>query len=84
MQGVVNGTPTEHIIADPPVGFSVNNEQEYDSAFDNIYREGGAATLATTKHTPDQTTAGFFWAYDDANLNGTPPRIFKQILRKVA
>lgn len=84
VQGVVNNTPTEHIIADPPVGFSINNEQEYNSSFDDVYREGGAATLATTKRTPDQTTAGFFWAYDDANLIGTPPRIFNQILRKVA
>lgn len=84
VQGVVNGVPTEHILADPPVGFSVNDEAEYDSAFNDIYREGGAATLATTKRTPDQTAAGLFWAYDAANLIGTPPRLFHQILRKVA
>ena len=84
VQGVVNGVPTEHIIADPPVGFSVNDEADYSSAVDDIYREGGAATLATTKRTPDQTAAGFFWAYDGANLIGTPPRLFHQILRKVA
>lgn len=84
VQGVVNGAPTEHILADPPVGFGVKDDQEYDSAFDDIYREGGAATLPTTKRTPEQTATGLYWAYDAANLIGTPPRLFNQILRKVA
>ncbi|MCJ1411635.1 hypothetical protein MMC19_005726 [Ptychographa xylographoides] len=84
VQGVVNGAAVEHIIADPPKGFSVNDNEEYDLSFSDVYREGGAQTLDTTKRTPDQTATGFFWAYDAANLIGTPPRIFNQILRKVA
>ncbi len=84
VQGTVNGVPTEHIIADPPVGFGTNDVTEYASAFNDIYREGGAPTLPSTKRTPDQTTTGYFWAYDGSNLMGTPPRLFNQILRKIA
>ena len=84
VQGTVNGVPTEHIIADPPVGFGTNDQTEYAQAFNDIYREGGAQALPSTKRTPDQTTTGFFWAYDGSNLMGTPPRLFNQILRKIA
>src|SRR5690606_7838709 len=34
--------------------------------------------------TPAQTSIGLFWAYDGARLIGTPPRLFNQILRKIA
>jgi len=74
----------EHIIADPPVGFSTNNLTEYDFSVQEVYREGGASALNTTTRTPDQTVAGYFWAYDGANLIGTPPRHYNQILRKLA
>ncbi len=80
VQGIVDGAPVEHILADPPV----KDEAEYDSALDDVYREGGAVTLRTTRRTPEQTVAGFYWAYDGANLIGTPPRLFNQILRQVA
>lgn len=84
VQGKVNGKPVEHILADPPVGFSVNNQAEYDTSFNDIYREGGATALNSTFRTPDQTATGLFWAYDGSNLIGTPPRLFFQILRKIA
>ena len=84
IQGKINGVPTEHILADPPVGFSTNNLKEYDFAIQEVYREGGASALNTTLRTPDQTVAGYFWAYDGSNLIGTPPRHYNQILRKLA
>ncbi len=84
VQGVVNGAPTEHIVADPPVGFGINGVTEYNSAFNEIVREGGAVGLNSTKRTPDQTTTGYFWAYDGSNLIGTPLRLFNQILREIA
>ncbi|KAI9796455.1 MAG: hypothetical protein M1835_003981 [Candelina submexicana] len=80
VQGQVNGAETEHILADPPT----NDLAEYYSAFDDIYREGGAQTLNTTRRTPEQTVNGLFWAYDGSNLIGTPVRLFNQIIRKVA
>ena len=84
VQGKVNGAPNEHLIADPPVGFGVNDTDEYYSAFDDVYREGGKDVLNTTKRTPIQTVTGFTWAYDGSNLLGTPPRVFNQVLRAIA
>jgi vanadium chloroperoxidase len=84
VQGVVDGKQVEHIIADPPVGFSTNNIKEYNFAIQEVYREGGATGLNSTTRTPDQTTAGYFWAYDGSNLIGTPPRHYNQILRQLA
>jgi len=84
VQGKVNGAEVEHIIADPPVGFSTNDLKTYDFAFEEVYREGGLPGLNTTLRTPDQTVAGYFWAYDGSNLIGTPPRHYNQLLRKLA
>jgi vanadium chloroperoxidase len=84
VQGNVDGVPTEHIIADPPVGFGVNDVETYNRSFDEIIREGGATDLNSTRRTPSQTTTGFFWAYDGANLLGTPARLFNQVIRKIA
>ncbi|KAL9099128.1 MAG: hypothetical protein Q9163_005329 [Psora crenata] len=80
VQGQVDGTTTEHLVADPPIADAL----EYYSAFDDVYRQGGAQTLETTRRTPEQTATGYYWAYDGANLLGTPPRLYNQILRKVA
>ncbi|KAL9008954.1 MAG: hypothetical protein Q9173_005975 [Seirophora scorigena] len=74
----------EHLIADPPVGFGVNNVDEYNFAFEEVYRQGGAVGLNTTSRRPDQMVTGFFWAYDGANLIGNPPRHYDQILRRIA
>lgn len=84
VQGLDHGNPTEHILADPPVGFGVNEIDEYDFAFEEVYRQGGAQALNTTSRRPDQTSTAFFWAYDGTNLIGTPPRHYNQILRRLA
>jgi vanadium chloroperoxidase len=34
--------------------------------------------------TPEETLIGLFWAYDGAKGLGTPPRLYNQIVRKVA
>ncbi len=34
--------------------------------------------------TPQETNIALFWAYDGARLIGTPPRLYNQILRKIA
>ncbi|KAI4104634.1 MAG: hypothetical protein L6R37_003155 [Teloschistes peruensis] len=74
----------DHRIGDPPVGFGINNMDEYNFAFMEDYNEGGAQALNSTRRKPSQTTTGFFWAYDGANLIGTPPRHYVQLLRKIA
>lgn len=84
VQMKVNGEPTEHIIADPPVGFGVNDIGLYNATVREIIAEGGAPTLNSTRRSPDHTAGGLFWAYDGSNLIGTPPRLYNQILRKLA
>jgi vanadium chloroperoxidase len=78
-------TQTEHILADPPGLRSAKDEvTEYDDALHQIYAMGGASDLNTTKRSPFQTVQGMFWAYDGAMLLGTPPRLYNQIIRKIA
>ncbi|KAL8897640.1 MAG: hypothetical protein Q9207_007112, partial [Kuettlingeria erythrocarpa] len=74
----------EHLIGDPPTGPSANEVATYNFAFQEVYRQGGAQALNTTSRRPAQTTTGFFWAYDGANLIGTPPRHYNQVLRRLA
>ena len=76
--------PDSHIIADPPVGFGVNQMAEYSAAVTNAIAEGGSRDLNSTHRSADQTTGAMFWAYDGSNLIGTPPRLYNQILRQVA
>lgn len=40
--------------------------------------------MNSTERTADQTVAAYYWAYDGANLIGTPPRLYNQILRQIA
>ena len=84
VRGKVTGTPNEHLIAGPPVGFGTNDTDEYYSTFSDIYREGGLNTLNSTKRTPIQTVTGFTWAYNGSNFLGTPPRVFNMVLRSIA
>ena len=90
---VVVATRGNYKIADPPI-----NPQKpapalnppgpgvvaYREAIEDVHRMGGAEDLASTKRQPKQTVAGLFWAYDGANLIGTPIRLYNQILRQVA
>lgn len=84
VQMEVNGTPTEHINADPPVGFGIDDRAEYDDSLADVIRMGGRPALNSTRRRPDQTAGGHYWAYDGANLIGTPPRLYNQILREIA
>jgi vanadium chloroperoxidase len=56
----------------------------YKRAFDEVVALGGAPGLASTKRKPSETVIAYFWAYDGANLIGTPPRLYNQIIRNVA
>lgn len=78
-------TQSEHRIADPPGIRSADDDgAEYDDSLRDIIRMGGAQTLESTKRSPDQTAKGYFWAYDGSNLIGTPPRLYNQIVRRIA
>jgi len=40
--------------------------------------------LQASARTADETAVGMFWAYDGAPLEGTPPRLYNQIVRQIA
>ena len=79
----MNGQATEHIIADSPVGFGVNDNDLYNATVRDGIAEGEAPTLDSTRRSPDHTVGALLWAYDGSNLVCTPPRLYNQIIRKL-
>ena len=71
-------------LAPPPKDATTQEVDRYRAALREVRRVGGAPLLPTTRRTPDQTVAALFWAYDGANLIGTPPRLYNQIIRSLA
>jgi hypothetical protein len=66
------------------------DEAEYLPAFRQVRRKGiapdlmGTLPAGTERRTNDETVIGLFWAYDGADNIGTPPRLYNQIVRRVA
>jgi Vanadium chloroperoxidase N-terminal domain len=61
----------------------------YISALQEVRGKGIAPELMGTvpvcsRRTTDETLIGLYWAYDGAVGLGTPPRLYNQIIRKVA
>ena len=42
------------------------------------------ATMSDDKRTPEETLIGIYWAYDGTPNLGTPPRLYNQIIKKLA
>ena len=87
--GPFYGATVTAIAVTDPDGHSVEDVNagpmaDYAAALEEVVRLGGAPNLRSTTRTPDQTAVGLYWAYDGANLIGTPPRLYNQILRVVA
>lgn len=55
--------------------------QEYRDAFDDVKSKGA---IQGTARSLEETYIGLFWAYDGANLIGTPPRLYNQVGRVIA
>lgn len=68
------------------------NDAEYLKALKQVRVKGIAPELMGTlpenidddKRDPEETLIGLFWAYDGAIGLGTPPRLYNQIVRRVA
>lgn len=71
--------------APPPI-----DSPEYMAALKEVRGKGIAPELMGTlpagysKRTIDETAIGIYWGYDGASKLGTPPRLYNQIIRKVA
>lgn len=73
--------PTHHRIADWPRP-GAGGDAAYLAALTEVKKLGAAPGHST--RTPVETATGYYWAYDGANLIGTPPRLYNQIIRLVA
>jgi vanadium chloroperoxidase len=78
-----------HKLAPPPQP-SIAPPDAYTKALEEVRRKGIAPELMGTlpsgssRRTVDQTLIGVYWAYDGAVGLGTPPRLYNQIVRKLA
>lgn len=78
-------TPVRHHLSAPPTG-----GKDYDAAVREVRGKGISPLLMGTvppghpQRTVEETIVGLFWAYDGANEIGTPPRLYNQIVRRVA
>jgi len=75
-----------HSLLPPPD----TDSPEYMAALKEVRGKGIAHELMGTvpngysKRTIDETVIGIYWGYDGAKELGTPPRLYNQIVRKVA
>ncbi len=65
------------LAAPPPIPNSAKYEQDFNDAKEKGMLVGGTRT-------PEETTIGLFWAYDGAQQLGTPPRLYNQVVQKIA
>lgn len=78
-------TERHDLEAPPQLGSS-----DYKRALEDVRGQGIAPELMGTlpvkfkKRSNDETLVGLFWAYDGVREIGTPPRLYNQIVRKVA
>ena len=72
-------------------------DAKYNKSLEQVYVKGIAPELAGTlppkigtppqtveKRLAEETIIGVFWGYDGANLIGTPPRFYNQIIRAIS
>lgn len=79
-----------HKLNPPP--FDNGKDPKYVHALRNVRAKGIRPDLTATlpgglfpgRRTPEETVIGIYWGYDGANRLGTPPRMYNQIIRKLA
>jgi len=79
-------TERHHLEESPQLGSA-----EYNQALRQVRSKGIAPQLMGAlpanllpSRTPTETVIGVFWGYDGAKELGTPPRLYNQIVRKIA
>jgi membrane-associated phospholipid phosphatase len=71
---------TDAPLAPPPDLDSV----DYALAFDDVFVNGRDDVTKRDDSFQQHALVGIFWGYDGANLLGTPPRLYNQVLRATA
>lgn len=65
----------------PPPGLAT---PAYARAFNEVKRLGGDGVSTPTLRTAEQTAAGVYWGYDGTPVLGSPPRLYNQVVRRIA
>lgn len=72
-------------LAAPPSYDSAGaNHPLYIDHLKEVVAKGGAASQKTTTRSVEESVIGHYWAYDGAVRLGTPPRLYNQILARLA
>jgi hypothetical protein len=76
-----------HMLDAPPAYNSANpanSDANYKTDHQEVITKGGVANQQGLTRTSEETVIGLYWAYDGARNLGTPPRLYNQIVRKIA
>ncbi len=76
---VIKNIRTEAFLEPPPALTS----QEYALAFDQVIEMGKNDIVQRDADFRKLATIGIFWGYDGANLLGTPPRLYNEVVRGI-
>ncbi len=68
----------------PLAPYPAFNSAKYNADHDEVLAKGGAASQPSTTRTVDESVQGIYWAYDGARNLGTPPRLYNDIVRRIA
>lgn len=82
-------TQTQHSLDAPYLPVPAMGVPEYLKGLKQVRRKGIAPELAASipigdQRTTDETLVGIYWGYDGSINLGTPPRLYNQIVRRVA
>lgn len=73
---VLNSVVGEAFLSPPPA----LNSNEYALAFDEVVEFGKNDITGRNSSFRSKAVIGIFWGYDGANLLGTPPRLYNQVV----
>jgi vanadium chloroperoxidase len=81
-----------HALDRPPFDRDDGERDKYLAALLQVRAKGIRPDLTATlppdlfgnRRTAEESLIGIYWAFDGANLLGTPPRLYNQIVRRVA
>lgn len=82
--GLVNPFVLKDVVTDAPLCKQPDlDSEEYAVAFDQVIECGKSDITQRNDDFRRKAMIGIFWGYDGANLLGTPPRLYNQVVLEV-
>jgi PAP2 superfamily len=76
---VINSVVEDAFLCPPPT----LDEKDYACAFDQVVEFGKNDIISRDSDFRRKAVIGIFWGYDGANLLGTPPRLYNQVVLEI-